>query len=193
MEPLRRDALIRAAIAEVGAAGSLDVTVQQIARRAGMSSALAHHYFGSKEQIFIAAMRRILDEFGDAVRIRYRAAKGPRARITAIIGACFGSDQFEPATVIAWLTFYLQAQRSRDASRLLAIYARRLDANLVHALRALAPEAAARRIAQGTAAMIDGLYIRAALDAHIPDRLRAIELIEEYVTLCLLKEPGCPR
>jgi TetR/AcrR family transcriptional repressor of bet genes len=42
-EPLRRAALMEAAVAEIGEAGTLDVTVGQIARRAGMSSALAHH------------------------------------------------------------------------------------------------------------------------------------------------------
>ena len=51
MEPIRRDALVRATIAEIGEAGSLDVTVSRIAKRAGMSSALAHHYFGGKDQI----------------------------------------------------------------------------------------------------------------------------------------------
>ena len=60
MEPIRKAALVQATIAEIGRAGSLDVTVAQIARRAGMSSALAHHYFGSKEQIFLAAMRHVL-------------------------------------------------------------------------------------------------------------------------------------
>ncbi|WMS42667.1 transcriptional regulator BetI [Acuticoccus sp. MNP-M23] len=188
MEPLRRDALIRAAIAEVGAAGSLDVTVQQIAKRAGMSPALAHHYFGSKDRIFIAAMRRILDEFGQGVRRRYRTATGPRARISAIVDGCFSPEQFDPATVMAWLTFYVQAHRTPEAARLLSIYARRLDANLVYALRQLTPGPAARRIAEGTAAMIDGFYIRAALDAHTPDPRQAIDLVEEYVTLCLAKE-----
>ena len=43
MEPIRRAALVKATIAEIGRAGSLDVTVSQIAKRAGMSSALAHH------------------------------------------------------------------------------------------------------------------------------------------------------
>ena len=57
MEPIRRKALINATIAEIGQAGSLDVTVGQIARRAGMSSGLAHHYFGGKDQILLAAMR----------------------------------------------------------------------------------------------------------------------------------------
>ena len=55
MEPIRRAALVKATIAEIGEVGTLDVTVSQIAKRAGMSSGLAHHYFGRKEQIFLAA------------------------------------------------------------------------------------------------------------------------------------------
>ena len=53
MEPIRRAALVKATIAEIGEAGTLDVTVSQIAKRAGMSSGLAHHYFGGKDQIFL--------------------------------------------------------------------------------------------------------------------------------------------
>ena len=60
MEPIRRRALIDAAIAAIGERGSLDVTVSQIARRAGVSSALAHHYFGNKEEIYIAVLSRTL-------------------------------------------------------------------------------------------------------------------------------------
>ena len=51
-----------------GGPGRLDVTVSQIAKRAGMSSALAHHYFGSKEEMFLAAMRHILTLYGAEVR-----------------------------------------------------------------------------------------------------------------------------
>ncbi|MEY8841643.1 TetR family transcriptional regulator, partial [Cribrihabitans sp. XS_ASV171] len=74
MEPLRRDAIVRATIAELGLKKSLDVTVSQIAKRAGMSSALAHHYFGGKEEIFLAAMRRILGDFGAEARAELRSA-----------------------------------------------------------------------------------------------------------------------
>ena len=67
MEPIRRAALIDATIAEIGAAGSLDVTVSQIAKRAGMSSGLAHHYFGGKDDILLAAMRRIMADYAREV------------------------------------------------------------------------------------------------------------------------------
>ena len=38
----------------IGPHGSLDVTMSDIAREAGVSPALAHHYFGSKQQLLVA-------------------------------------------------------------------------------------------------------------------------------------------
>lgn len=185
MEAVRKEALVQATIAEVGAIGSLDVTVAGIARRAGVSPALAHHYFGSKDAIFLAAMRRILEDFGGLVRDSYRDCKTPRERLSAIIAACFEPGQFDPAVVSAWLAFYVMAQRSPEAARLLAVYQKRLDSNLVFSLRALAPDDAARRIASGVAAMIDGYYIRAALRAMPVDRHEAAHMVAGYVDFSL--------
>ena len=168
MEPIRRAALVKATIGEIGRAGSLDVTVGQIAKRAGMSTALAHHYFGAKDQIFLAAMRHILSEYGAAVRVALASANGPRGRLEAIIRAGFAPDQFQGDVVSAWLNFYVAAQNSTQARRLLTVYQRRLRSNLLHDLRGLlgykAPEAA-----ETLAALIDGFYIRAALGQGKPD------------------------
>ncbi|SFT47301.1 choline-binding transcriptional repressor BetI [Sedimentitalea nanhaiensis] len=161
MEPLRRDALVKATIAEIGAAGSLDVTVSQIARRAGMSSALAHHYFGGKEDIFVAAMRRILTDFG--AEVRSELARAPASeRAAAIIRTCFARSCFTPQTISAWMTFYVMAQTNDQALRLWHIYQNRIRSNLCHALRPYSadPVAAANTLA----ALIDGLYIRSALN-----------------------------
>ena len=78
MEPIRRRALISAAIETIHDRGYCDVTVGQIARRAGVSSALAHHYFGSKEDLLIATMRHLLQELGVAIVERLRQAGNPR-------------------------------------------------------------------------------------------------------------------
>ncbi len=161
MEPIRRAALVKATITEIGRAGSLDVTVAQIARRAGMSSALAHHYFGGKEQIFLAAMRHILRIHGAEVRGALLMADGPRARLDAIVRAAFGTSNFRPEVVAAWLNFYVLSQTSPDAARLHAIYRRRLRSNLIFNLRSLTPEPAA--IAERIAGLIDGLYLHEGL------------------------------
>ena len=162
MEPIRREALVKATIAEVGRKGSLDVTVARIAARAGVSSGLAHHYFGGKEDLLFAAMRHILGLYGAAVRAELAATETPRDRLAGIIRASFGPGNFEPEVIAAWLSFYVHAQSDPGARRLLRIYQQRLGANLTHALRPLAG-ARAPDIAWTLASVIDGLYIRHAL------------------------------
>lgn len=162
MEPIRRAALVKATIDEIGAVGNLDVTVSRIAKRAGMSSALAHHYFGGKDQIFLAAMRHTLRVYGAEVRTALAQATGPVERLQAVIRSGFTSENFRPEVIAAWLNFYVLAQTSGDAQRLLRVYQRRLHSNLAHDLRPMlgdGADAAAARIG----GLIDGLYLRQAL------------------------------
>lgn len=181
MEPIRRRALIDATIEAIGEVGSLDVTVSQIAERAGVSAALAHHYFGGKEELFLATMRELLVRLGEAARQGLGRARTPRDRISALIAACFSADQFEPATIAAWLVFYVRAQSSEPARRLFRIYARRLDSNLRFAFRQLTGTTDAVRLAEATAAMIDGLWLRHALKDGPPDPETAVALVEDFV------------
>ena len=180
-EPVRRAALVSATIGEVGRAGTLDVTVSQIARSAGMSTALAHYYFESKSALFLAAMRHILSEFGTSVRRRLKKAVTPRARLGAIVDASFGRDQFQDHVVSAWLVFYVEALRSPEAARLLRIYAARLHSNLVHELRQIVAMGSTQLIARGAAAMIDGIYIRRALFDGSAEYRDAGFLVKEYL------------
>lgn len=184
---IRRQAMVEAAIVEIGEAGSLDVTVSQIARRAGMSPALAHHYFGSKDQMFLAAMRHILRLYGESVRRRMAEVDTPIARIHAIIDASFAPDQFQTDVVASWLTFYVRALQSVEASRLLQVYARRLHSNLVFNLRKVVDDEPAEAIAQGLAAMIDGFYIRHALQDFAPAQPEVRAMALDYLDLCLAR------
>ncbi len=188
IEPIRRSALVNAAIAEIGAAGSLDVTVSKIARRAGMSTALAHHYFGSKEQMFLAAMRHILSSFGARARAELAHAATPRERLNAIIAASFDPDEFAPEVISSWLSFYVQAQNSDGARRLLHIYTGRLHSNLVFNLSQLTNKANAHLIASGLAALIDGLYVRQALRENRLDRFQTMGLVWDYLDLKLSQQ-----
>jgi TetR/AcrR family transcriptional repressor of bet genes len=178
---MRRRALIGAALREIADRGTLEVTVAQIAHRAGVSSALAHHYFGGKEDLILATMRHLLAEFAQGVRARLRRAETPRARISAIIEGSFGAEQFQQATITAWLTFYAKALSSPGAARLLAIYQRRLHTNLRHALRSLVAEAEVDELAEGLGALIDGVYLREALRGRIVNPAAAIAVVEGYV------------
>jgi TetR/AcrR family transcriptional repressor of bet genes len=180
MEPIRKEALVKATIVEIGRTGSLDVTVSQIAKRAGMSPALAHHYFGSKEEMFLAAMRHILTLYGAEVRGALAAAEGPEGRIRAILRASFSPGNFRREAVGAWLNFWVLAQTVPQARRLLAIYQGRLRSNLTLALRPLAGDRAPA-IAEGLGALIDGLYLREVLKSGAPDGAAAVRTAMDFL------------
>jgi TetR/AcrR family transcriptional repressor of bet genes len=131
-----------------------------------MSSALAHHYFGGKDQIFLAAMRHTLALYAAEVRAALQGAKGHQQRLEAVIRAGFTSSNFQPEVIAAWLNFYVLAQTSADAHHLLRIYQRRLHSNLMHDLRPMiggSADGAAARIA----GLIDGLYLRQGLARNL--------------------------
>lgn len=176
MEPIRRDALVKATIAEIGTSGHLDVTVAQIARRAGMSTALAHHYFGGKAQIFLAAMRHLLAGYAGEVRAALAGRQDPRDRLVALVGANFTPSNFRQETVRAWLNFYVLAESDAEARRLVAVYHRRLHSNLMHELRRIRPDRA-EPVARHLAALIDGVYLREALAGRPADGEGAARLV----------------
>jgi TetR/AcrR family transcriptional repressor of bet genes len=184
MEPIRKEALVKATIVEIGRAGSLDVTVSQIAKRAGMSAALAHHYFGSKEEMFLAAMRHVMTLYGAEVRGALAAAEGPEGRIRAILRASFSPGNFRREAVGAWLNFWVMAQSVPEAKRLLAIYQGRLRSNLISALRPLAGDRASF-VADGLGALIDGLYLREVLKSGAPDGAEAARMALAYLEAAL--------
>lgn len=178
-ETIRKTALINATIQSVGRAGSLDVTVAEIARLAGMSPALAHHYFGSKTRIFLAAMREILTKYRDSVLGFLKGCDSPEARLSAIIEASFSAPNFHREAIAAWLNFYALALIEPEAARLLRIYRLRLRSNLMSVLTPLAgPQAAG--MADTLGALIDGVYLRAALSGD-PDPTAAAHMVRSYL------------
>ena len=57
----RRTAILDAAREQFGQRGYTGASVRAIAREAGVDPALVHHYFGTKEQVFVAAMELPFD------------------------------------------------------------------------------------------------------------------------------------
>jgi TetR/AcrR family transcriptional regulator, transcriptional repressor of bet genes len=178
MQPIRKQALVNATIVEIGRTGSLDVTVSQIAKRAGMSSALAHHYFGSKEDMFLAAMRHVMTVYGAEVRGALATAETPDGRLRAILRASFSPSNFRREAVGAWLNFWVLAQTVPAARRLLGVYQGRLRSNLRACLR---PRPDAEAIADGLGALIDGLYLREVLKNGPPDGAAAVATAMAYL------------
>ena len=188
-EPARRRQLINAALYVIGESGSLDVSVKAIAEKAGMSSALAFHYFGGKNEIVTETMRFLLADLTKNFRSRLVGKVDPHQRLDAILEASFSASQFKRKTIAAWLVFYVHAYSSKSAARLLNIYTKRLESNLVHAYRQIFDDLAeARRVAESTASLIDGVFIRHALRKSGPDRLEAIDICRSHIAAQIIAQ-----
>lgn len=175
MEPIRRRQLIDATISSIGRYGYSETTVQRISQAAGVSSGIIHHYFGGKGELLEASMRTLLAELRREVVGRLAQATTPRDRLQAIVDGNFAPSQFAPPVVAAWLVFWSQARHEPRLARLQRINHRRLHSNLHHAFAQALPPAAAMRAAKGLAALIDGLWLNAALSgARDVEQARAI-------------------
>ncbi len=176
MAPIRRQQLVEATIAVIREQGFSRATVARIARRAGISSGLVHHYFLDKDELLFATMRFLLADLRRDAVARLAGLQAPRDRIVAIIDACFGEAQFDEGVFSTWLALYGNARLAEPLQRILAIYHSRLRSGLVHDLKKILNPEEAGRLAEGIAALIDGLWLRYALtgkplDPEIPRAL----------------------
>jgi len=193
MGPIRRKQLVEAAIAVIHEQGFANATVARIARQAGISSGMVHHYFENKDDLLFATMRHLLAELRTDAVYRLSLAAGPEQRICAIIDACFGEGQFDEQVFSAWLALYGNARQSDRLRKIVSIYHRRLQSSLLHELRLIVSEAEALRISEGIGAMIDGLWLRYALTGKPDDPETPRALTRDYLAASLDRafNPGC--
>jgi TetR/AcrR family transcriptional regulator, transcriptional repressor of bet genes len=167
MEPIRRRQLIDATIASIGRYGLAETTVQRISREAGVSSGIISHYFGGKNELLEATMRHLLRRLRADVVAALGKARSPEERLLAIIDSNFAASQFRGGVITAWLAFWAEVPHVPALRRLQRINALRLRSNLLHGLRPFLPRERAVTTARGLAALIDGLWLRAALDGSL--------------------------
>jgi betaine-aldehyde dehydrogenase len=163
IEDTRRRQLVEVTIDSLAELGYVGTTLAQIAVRAGVSPGLVAHYFGDKDGLLDAAFRSLARRVGDQVRARLRQVSTPRARIQAVIDANLAPEEFEQRTGTAWLAFWGQVLQVAPLKRVQSLYQKRTLSNLRGSLKKLIPADEAQRLAAMIAAMIDGVWLRAAL------------------------------
>ncbi len=181
-EESRRSQLIDVTIDSLAEVGFMGTTLAQIAGRAGVSPGLVAHYFGDKDGLLDAAFRSLARRVGDQVRARLRNIATPRARIQAIIDANLAPEEFDRRSGTAWLAFWGQVLQVPSLRRVQSVYQRRTLTNLKSSLKKLVPPDEAQSLAAMIAAMIDGVWLRAALSGwREADSASARALLTEFV------------
>ena len=159
----RRTQLIEMTIDSLAEVGYVESTLTRIGRRAGVSAGLVAHYFADKDGLLEATFRSLVARLGARMRARMQQAHTPRGRVQAIIDANLSAEEFDRRTGTAWLAFWGQVPHVERLRRVQRVYQRRMLSNLNAALRSLLDESDARNLAAMIAAMIDGVWLRAAL------------------------------
>jgi len=162
-EDARRRQLVDVTIDSLAEVGFVGTTLAQIAARAEVSPGLVAHYFDDKDGLLEAAFRSLARRVGSQVRTRLRLVSTARGRIQAIIDANLAPEEFAQRTGTAWLAFWGQVLHLPRLKRIQSAYQRRMLSNLRSSLKRLVAPDEAHRLAAMIAAMIDGVWLRAAL------------------------------
>lgn len=104
-EDQRRQELIKATYYEVAEKGYSAVTLQDIAKRAGVSKGSTLYYFATKEDLFLGALEWIINEVHERIHQAIAAAPDPVGKMKAVIGVVFGNAQESRQFFLAYSDF----------------------------------------------------------------------------------------
>ena len=193
MEEIRRRQLIEATIASIHDVGFSESSVSRIAAKAGVSAGIVHHYFEDKGELLEATLRQLGANLSASVIRRLRTAKTAAHRLMAVVDGNLGPELFTPEAVSAWLAFWSQVPTHPRLARIQTVIIRRLHSNLVHALRPFLREPEVQHMAQDLACLIDGIWLRAAVNPKGPNgsdaRRAAIEFISNRLNIKIGETP----
>ncbi|HDP80983.1 MAG TPA: TetR/AcrR family transcriptional regulator [Spirochaetes bacterium] len=81
LETIRRSQIIEAALAKISEMGMASVTLEDIAKEAGLSKGGVAHYFSSKEALFMDAFREFFDRIFARSRLTMDGCADPLSKL----------------------------------------------------------------------------------------------------------------
>ncbi|MBE0368381.1 transcriptional regulator BetI [Pseudoalteromonas aurantia] len=190
MEPVRRQQLIDATIESVGELGLQGTTINSISKKAGLSSGIISHYFGGKQGLIEATVRHLLSSLKESLISQVADNTTPEQRLMYIIEANFALVQQRKDTTRTWLSFWAQSMHDPELHRLQNVNSKRLYSNLACSFKRIMQIDDAKQAAELSAAMIDGLWLRAVLSQSDTDQFKHSELLAKQYVNSLIQQYG---
>lgn len=194
----RRSDMIEATLDCIADLGLEGTTVRAVAARAGISNGLIRHHFTSKNNLIVAAYRRIIAMMtGPALAVLSDDEGAPSERLTRFIVASLGGPVADPRMLSLWATFVSKVHRNPDlASEHREGYLAYRDATEELIAAVLAQEGRnispteKRRFGIAFNALIDGLWLEGGLSADEFDGDLQVDIgIEAVERLLAIKLP----
>jgi TetR/AcrR family transcriptional repressor of bet genes len=161
IKEIRRRELLDAAFKTIKKLGLQAATIARIAKEAGVSKGIIHHYFADREALIELAVRRIFSLRHQAVVTRLKAAKTPSERLWAVVSVNLEPDYLEAGFCRAWISISAEATENVRFATLLRAHHARERSNLIHALRQLGHEPDIHRVALALKLLFEGARHRA--------------------------------
>ncbi len=130
----KRLALLKAAFREVAEKGFSEVTLEDIARRSGVSKGVTLYYFASKEELFRQLFGWLIDAIVARMREAVAAVSDPVEKVRALVAITFPSPFRNRAFFRAYIDFGgLAARREsfREISERFYAGCRQIDQGIV--------------------------------------------------------------
>lgn len=164
----RRIEMLRAAAELICERGFGDTRIADVAKRAGVSSALVIYYFGTRDRLLVDALRYSEESFYEAAEKMLAEVPSLRERLSLLIRwTCVPeADDEIPGAWGLWFDLWAQAFRHNEIKAGRVELDARWRTMIVDAVRSGADQANVdpRMFALEFAALLDGLSIQVALD-----------------------------
>jgi AcrR family transcriptional regulator len=128
--------IVEAMRATVAARGIAGATFDQVARTAGVSRGLLHYYFGTKEQLLVAVVRRECEVRNDLLELAIADAGSGEQVLDALVRSFEDFLGDVPVMPVMFHEMLTLAQRNSEIASELAELGRRTRQHLATALRA---------------------------------------------------------
>jgi AcrR family transcriptional regulator len=164
----RRVEMLRAAAELICERGFGDTRIADVAKRAGVSSALVIYYFGTRDRLLVDALRYSEESGYEAMEQKLAEISSLRERLSLLIKwTCVPeADNEIPGAWGLWFDLWAQAFRHDEVKAGRVELDARWRAMIVDAVKSAAPDidVDVRTFALEFSALLDGLSIQVALE-----------------------------
>lgn len=182
---LRRAEIARAAVRLLSSEGVNNVRLADIGERLGMTAAHVLYYFEGKNDLFMAALRTVEEDFRAQILDHFASVESARERWDWLldVGAPNGLDD---SGLLMWLEGWAGAVHQKDVLELVT----ELEGEWQQLLRDTLGYAVERGelpggldldlVCEGVSSLLDGITIRVVVGYRPVDHARAMQIVKQF-------------
>lgn len=196
-EATRRE-LLEATIDAIAEGGLADLTLAKITERAQVSRGLVNFHFDSKEQLLVATLEFLTEEYRASwQRAIQKAGSDPAAQLTAIVRNDFHPAICNRKKVAVWFAFRGESKARPTYLEVCTRADNEFERTINGLMAKLALDGGAdidpRLVASGLQSMIEGLWMDCLMYPQSFKRDEAMATVFQYLAVALPRHFGARR